>query len=214
MKRLSGLCRFRLVNSYKMMWFRSLFTFSGRHHYTWKVLLDRSDRAVLLSIFLYFFGLESHNFMKKDPPGVSFSAFFSNSLNMKIRRALPLSGLLKHDDIGPSRAYVIPIKLVKNNWGTRQKWWGTWSHNHCRVGSMSLLNTTLLFFHVRVGTFHLVFHLPPWVWLILFLPLICSLPRHHDLWSTDVKYFQDHYRAANLFKRSWPLLIHNPPSGT
>ena len=39
-----------------------------------------------------------------------------------------------------------------------------WNHHHCRVGSMSLLNMAL----VGLGTSHLVFHLPPWVWVILF----------------------------------------------
>jgi len=105
-----------------------------------------------------------------------------------------------------------PSSLLKNNWGTRQKCWGTWSHNHCRVGSMSLLNMALLCLCVWVGTSHLIFHLPPWVWVILFWPLICSLPRHHDFWCVDVKYCQVHYRAADMFKRSWPLLIYNPPS--
>ena len=66
---------------------------------------------------------------EKGHPGVSFSAVFSNSLNMKRRRVLPLSDSLKPDDIGFCRnealqAYVIPINLVKNNWGTRQKWRG------------------------------------------------------------------------------------------
>ena len=81
------------------------------------------------ALFYTFFGLERHNFTKKDTPGVYFSDVFPNSLNMKRRRVLPLSDSLKPDDIGFCRngtpqAYVIPIKLVKNNWGTRQKWWG------------------------------------------------------------------------------------------
>ena len=93
------------------------FTFSGRYHYLWKVLLGRNDRAVLSSIVLYFFGLERHNCTKKHPPGVSFSAVFSNSLNMKKRRALPLSGSLKLNDIGlrqkdALQEHAIPVKLV------------------------------------------------------------------------------------------------------
>jgi len=93
------------------------FTFSDQCHYLRKVLLGRNDRAVLSSIVLYFFGLERHNFTKKHPPGVSFSAVFSNSLNMKRRRAFPLSGSLKLNDIGLCRndalqAYAIPVKLV------------------------------------------------------------------------------------------------------
>ena len=44
-----------------------------------------------------------------------------------------------------------------------------------------------------------------------FWPLICSLPRHYDLWSFDVKYYQIHCRAADMFKRSWPLQNSNLP---
>ena len=57
---------------------------------------------------------------------------------------------------------------TKNNRGTHQKWWGKWNHNYCRVGSMSLLNMALVCIRVWVGTSHLVSHLPPWVWVILF----------------------------------------------
>jgi len=42
-------------------------------------------------------------------------------------------------------------------------------------------------------------------------PLICSLVRHYDLWSLDVKYCQIHCRAADMFKRSWPLQDNNLP---
>jgi len=92
---------------------------------------------------------------------------------MKRRRVFPLSGSLNCDDIGfrrtdASQAYAIPVKLVKNNWGTHQKWWGKWNHNNCRVGSMSLLNMALFCVRVWVGTSHLIFHWPPWVWVILF----------------------------------------------
>ena len=114
---------------------------------------------------LYFFRLERHNCMKQDTPGVSFSAVFSNSLNKKRRRVLPLSDSLKPDDIGffqndAPQAYAIPIKRVKNNWGTRQKWRGKrkfWNRNYSRVGSMSLLNMALFCFRVRVGISHFVF---------------------------------------------------------
>jgi len=93
------------------------FTFSGRSYYLRKVLLDHIGRAVLSGIVLYFFRLEGHNFTKKDPPGVFFSAVFSDSLNMKRRRVLPLSDSLKLNDIRHRRndtlqAYAIPIKLV------------------------------------------------------------------------------------------------------
>jgi len=81
---------------------------------------------------------------------------------MKRRQVIPLLGSLKSHDIGfrrndASQAYAIPVKLVKNNWGTRQKWWGKWNYNHHRVGSMSLLNMALVCFRVWVGTFHLTF---------------------------------------------------------
>ena len=52
-----------------------------------------------------------------------------------------------------------PVKLVKNHWGTHQKWWGKWTSNYCRVGSMSLLNMALVCFRVWVVTSHLVFTL-------------------------------------------------------
>jgi len=75
------------------------------------------------------------------------------------------------------QAYAIPVKLVnKNNWDTRQKWWGKWNHNYYRVGSMSLLNMALVCIRVWVGISHLIFHLPPWIWVILF-----DLPSAHCL---------------------------------
>ena len=86
-----------------------------------------------------------------------------------------------------------------------------WNHNNRRVGNMSLLNMALVCIRVWVGTSHLIFSLasvglgdPVW-------PLICSLPCHHDLWSLDVKYCQIHCRAADMFKRSWPLHNNNLP---
>ena len=84
------------------------FTFSGRSYYLRKVLLDHTGQAVLLSIVLYFFGLERHNSTKKDPPGVFFSAVFSDSLNGKRRRVLPLSDSLKLNDIGHRRNDAFP----------------------------------------------------------------------------------------------------------
>ena len=44
-----------------------------------------------------------------------------------------------------------------------------------------------------------------------FWPVICSLPRHYDLWSFDVKYCQVHCCAVHMFKRSWPLQSTNLP---
>ena len=120
-----------------------------------------------------FFRARKTQLYEKGPPGVFFSAIFSDSLNRKRRRVFPLSGSLKFDDIGFRRddalqAYAIPVKLVKNNRGTHQKWWGKWNRNNCCVGSMSLLNMALLCFRVWVGISHLVLHWPPWVWVILF----------------------------------------------
>jgi len=117
-----------------------------------KVLLDHFLVERFFRVLFYtFFGPERHNCTKKHPPGVSFSAFFSDSLNKKRRRVFPLSDSLKFDNIGFRRddalqAYAIPVKLVKNNRGTRQKWWGKWNCNNCRVDSMSLLNMALLCF--------------------------------------------------------------------
>ena len=48
------------------------------------------------------------------------------------------------------------------------KSWGKWNQHHFRVGSMSLLNMALVCIRVRLGTSHLVFRLPPWVWIIPF----------------------------------------------
>jgi len=82
---------------------------------------------------------------------------------------ISMNGHLHMQRTTQTQAYAIPVKLVnKNNWGTRQKWWGKWNHNYCRVGSMSLLNVALVCFHVWVETSHLVFHFLPWVWVILF----------------------------------------------
>ena len=76
MKRSSDPCRFRFVNGHEVTWFWSLFYFFRSESLLWKVLLDRNGRAVLSSMVLYFFGLERHNFTKKDTPGVSFSLSF------------------------------------------------------------------------------------------------------------------------------------------
>jgi len=59
------------------------------------------------------------------------------------------------------------------------------------------------------GWGHLIslFHFAPMGVGNLFCPLICSLPRRHDLWFVDVKYCRIHCRAVHVFKRSWPLQI-------
>ncbi len=54
----------------------------------------------------------------------------------------------------------------KNNRGTRQKWWGNKGIIIVVIGSMSLLNMALSAFVSGWG--HLISHLPPWVWVILF----------------------------------------------
>ena len=84
----------RSISALKRRVFDRFFTFSGRRHYPRKVLLGRNGWAVLSSIVLYYFGLERHNCTKKDPPGVSFSAFFSDSRNKKRCRVFPFSGSL------------------------------------------------------------------------------------------------------------------------
>jgi len=126
---------------------------------------------------------------------------------MKRRQDFPLSGSLNYDDIGfrrndASQAYAIPVKLVKNNWGTRQRWWGKWNHNNCRVGSMSLLNMALVAFMSGWGHLISFFHLPPWVWVILFdlSSAHCLVTMTFDLSMS--KYYQIRYRAADMFKRS------------
>ena len=43
-----------------------------------------------------------------------------------------------------------------------------WNQHRCHVGSMSLLNMALFCIRVGLRTSHLVFYLPPWVWVILF----------------------------------------------
>ena len=86
-------------------------------------------------------------------------------------------------------------------------WWGKWNQHHCCVGSMSLLNMALVCISCRVGDISSRFSLASVGLGNPFWPLICSLPRHHDLWYIDVKYCQIHCRAANMFKRSWPLQV-------
>ena len=66
---------------------------------------------------------------------------------------------------------------------------GTFLHS-CRVGDIS---SHSLFASVGLGN--------------PFLPLICSLSHHHDLWYFDVKCCQIHCLAADMFKRSWTLQI-------
>ena len=88
-----------------------------------------------------------------------------------------------------------------------------------RNGGGKMEPSSLLSAVCRSWTWHLSAFVSGWGHLIsllhfasmglgnLFWPLICSLPRHHDLWSVDVKYCQVHCRAVYMFKRSWPLRI-------
>ena len=103
--------------------------------------------------------------------------------------------------VSPSRLFPKIIGVLTRN--GREKW----NQYNRRVGSMSLLNMALVCIHVGLGISHLIFHLPPWVWVIPFDLSSALLPRHHDLGSFDVKYCQIHCRATNMFKRSWPLQI-------
>ena len=80
----------------------------------------------------------------------------------------------------------------KNNWGTRQKcWWKIGSIHQlyssleaaCRSWTLILICCLCrVLGHPHSITCLLGF------WVILFKPLIWSLPRHDDLWSYDVKY--------------------------
>ena len=64
--------------------------------------------------------------------------------------------------LSPSSLLIKITEVLARNGG------GKWNHNYCRVGSMLLLNMVLVCIRVWVGTSHLIFHLPPWVWAILF----------------------------------------------
>ena len=63
---------------------------------------------------------------------------------------------------------VSSSSLCKNKEVLTRNGGGKWDQHHCHVGSMSLLNMALVCIRVGLGTFHHVFHLPPWVWVILF----------------------------------------------
>ena len=64
--------------------------------------------------------------------------------------------------LSPSSLLSKIIGVLARNGG------GKWNQRHCRVGSMSLLNMALVCIRVRLGTSHLVLHLPLWVWIIPF----------------------------------------------
>ena len=132
---------------------------------------------------------------------------------------LPISsflGLVKctRMDLFEGQTYIASIcspssLFLKNNWGTRKKWRGKIEPNFSCVGSMWLLNMTRLHFcqagdisfcHSRLHGFG-----------YLFLPLIYSLPCHHDLRSLDVKYCQIQSRVTDMFKRIFNCSFR-PPS--
>ena len=109
----------------------------------------------------------------------------------------------------PHKHMLSPSSLLKNNWGTRQKWWG-------KNGTVMVVVSAVC----RSWTWHSSAFVSGWGHLISFAsvglgdpvwPLICSLPRHYDLWSIDVKYCQIRCRAVDMFKRSWPLRDNNLP---
>ena len=63
--------------------------------------------------------------------------------------------------------------------------------NHCRVDSMSLLNMALVCIRAGLGTSHLIFHLPPWVWVILFdlSSTLCLVIMTYDILMTNTAKF-------------------------
>jgi len=119
--------------------------------------------------FYTFSGSRDTTLRKRTPLEFYFCCLFKLSKHekassfsfVKLVKTLMTSGFT-------SQAYAIPVNLAKNNRGTRQKWWGNKGTIIIVVGSMSLLNMALLCIRVWVGTSHLVSHLPPWVWDILF----------------------------------------------
>ena len=64
--------------------------------------------------------------------------------------------------LSPSSLFSKIIGVLTRN--GREKW----NQYHFCVSSMSLLNMALVCIRVGLGTSHLVFRLPPWVWVILF----------------------------------------------
>ena len=64
--------------------------------------------------------------------------------------------------LSPSSLFSKIIGVLARNGG------GKWNQYHSRVGSMSLLNMAFVCIRVGLGTSHLIFCLPPWVWVILF----------------------------------------------
>ena len=64
--------------------------------------------------------------------------------------------------LSPSSLFSKIIGVLTRNGG------GKWNQCYSRVGSISLLNMALVCIRVGLGTSHLVFCLPPWVWVILF----------------------------------------------
>ena len=97
---MSGLCCFRLVNGYEndvMPITFLLFQVDVTIHekYSSIVMIGRFFRALF-----YTFSGSGDTTLRKGPPGVFFSAVFSDSLNRKRHRVLPLSDSLKLNDIG------------------------------------------------------------------------------------------------------------------
>ena len=64
--------------------------------------------------------------------------------------------------LSPSSLSSKLIGVLARNGGEK------WNQHRCHVSSMSLLNMALVSIRVRLATSHLVFHFPPWVWVIPF----------------------------------------------
>ena len=132
------------------------------------------------------------NIYEKGLARVFFSAFFSNSLNMKRCWVLLLSDLLKLMTSDPVLMTLLEFLLLR----ARKMYYvgfvwrknlhrkhmlspsrlfskiigvlatnggGKWNQYHICVGSISLLNMALICIRVELGTSHLVICLPPWV---------------------------------------------------
>jgi len=64
--------------------------------------------------------------------------------------------------LSPLSLFSKIIGVLARNGGEKR------NQHHYRVGSMSLLNMALVCIRVGLGTSHLIFHLPLWVWVIPF----------------------------------------------
>ena len=116
--------------------------------------------------------------------------------------------------LSPSSLLTKIIGVLARNGGGKK-----WNQHHCRVGSMSPLNMELVCIRVGLGTSHLIFHLPPWVWIIPFdlSSVLCLVAMTSDpLMSNAAKSTVMPFicsREVELYKyqpssNSHPILIH------